>query len=67
MLKATIKFKDVYGNNRQRTIQVEKNEPNSIIREFLCQCKLPKWIYVKTVKCGRTEYQWFGVAKDAIG
>ena len=66
MLKATVKYKDVYGNHRQRTIKVEKNEPNYIVSEFLYQCELPKWVYIKTIRCGKYEYQWWDVAKDWV-
>lgn len=66
MMKATVRFQESDGSKRQRTINVEKNEPNSIIREL---AKVDKRIfphtYITTIKCGRIEYQWFGTAKEA--
>jgi len=64
-MKATIKYRDIYGQRRQKTIEVDKNEPNSIIREFVYQLDLV-WAYVTTIKCGRTEYQWYAPVKDAF-
>lgn len=64
-MKATIKFKDYNGASRQKTIMVEKNEVNSIIREFIRITKRSRFTYITTVKCGRTEYQWFGEATGA--
>ena len=64
-MKATIKYKDIYGTHRQKTIEVQKNEPNYIVGEFLVQCELTyNWAYIKTIKCGRYEYQWWDVARE---
>lgn len=58
-MKATVKY--VNGTSkRQRTIEVDKNEPNYILRTLYNQFRLPKDTFVTTIKCGRTEYQWFG-------
>lgn len=63
-MKATVKWKD--GTKiRQKTMQVEKNEPNAIIRAFHNARVFGRETFVTTVKCGRYEYQWYGVAKDA--
>ena len=65
-MKATIKYRDVYsGKLRQKTIEVDKNEPNYIVREFCKNTRLPWWTYIFNVKCGRYEYQWRGIAEDA--
>lgn len=65
-MKATIKFKR-YGKIRQRTITVSENEPNSIIRELLEKdARVCGGTYITTVRCGRTEYQWFGKANEAL-
>lgn len=63
-MKALIKYKDIYGNRKQKTIEVDKNEVNYIIGEFVWQCNLPSWVYVYTIKCQHTEYQWYGPVKD---
>lgn len=66
-MKAVIKYKDVWENKkRQATIEVDKNEPNSIIRTAVEMGRFKPWDYVMTVKCGRYEYQWFGEAKLAM-
>lgn len=64
MMKATIKFKE-YGKMRQKTMAVEKNEPNSIIVEFHKAGIISKYTYIDTVKCGRTIYEWKGIAQEA--
>jgi hypothetical protein len=64
-MKATIKFKE-YGKIRQRTIFVDENEPNYIVRELAkLDNRVTKSTYITTIKCGGKEYQWFGVAMDA--
>ena len=66
-MKAVIKYKDyLTGSNRQKTISVDKNEPNYIIREFVKRTGINKATYIKTVKCGRTEYQYQDIAKEAM-
>lgn len=64
-MKAIVKFKD-NGKCRQKTIEVEKNEPNAIVRKFIEITCLPKYTYITTVKCGRIEYQWYGDANGAF-
>ncbi len=64
-MKAIVKFKD-NGKYRQKTIEVEKNEPNAIVRKFIEITSLPKYTYITTVKCGRIEYQWNGDANGAF-
>lgn len=64
-MKATIKFKD-NGTMRQKTISVEKNEPNSIIRELAkVDSRIKSYTYITTVKCGRKTYMWNGDASGA--
>lgn len=64
-MKAMIKFEE-NGNRRQRTINVEKNEPNSIIRELAkVDKRIKPFTFISTIKCGRYEYQWYGTAKEA--
>ena len=63
-MKATVKFKDG-ARIRQKTMEVAKNEPNSIIREFHAARVFGRETYITTVKCGGYEYQWFGEAKGA--
>jgi len=58
-MKATVKYMDG-RKNRQRTIETEKNEPNYILRALYKETRLAKDTFVTTIKCGRTEYQWFG-------
>lgn len=66
-MKATIKFKDWNtGKERQKTLEVTKNEPNQIVREFIRFIGTSKHTYINTIKCGRIEYQWFGHAYDAF-
>jgi len=65
-MKAIIKYKDYEtGARRQKTISVDENEPNHIIREFARITRINRATYIMTVKCGRVEYQWYGIAKDA--
>nr|DAP31930.1 MAG TPA: hypothetical protein [Caudoviricetes sp.] len=64
-MKAIVKFKD-NGKCRQKTIEVEKNEPNAIVRKFIEITRLSKYTYITTVKCGRLEYQWFDDANGAF-
>ena len=64
-MRATIKYK-VGESRKQKTMEVTKNEPNAIIREFAKSCKeIQSFTYITTVRCGRVEYQWFGCAKEA--
>ena len=63
-MKAIIKYKE-FGSTRQKTISVDKNEPNAIIRAFINATGKSRYTYITTVKCGRTEYQWYGEASGA--
>ena len=65
MLKAKVRFKD-NGAYRVKTVEVEKNEPCTIVRKFIEVTKLPRCTYITVVKCGRYEYQWFGDANGAF-
>ena len=65
MLKAKVRFKD-NGVYRVKTVEVEKNEPCTIVRKFIEATRLPKYTYITVVKCGRYEYQWFGDASGAF-
>lgn len=64
IIKATIKFVE-NGVKRQKTIDITKNEPNSIIRELARVIRIRPYTYITTIKCGRREYQWYGIAKEA--
>ena len=64
-MKAKVRFKE-NGVYRTKTVEVEKNEPCTIVRKFIEVTNLPRYTYITTVKCGRTEYQWFGDAKGAF-
>lgn len=65
-MKATVYFKDSDKANRQKTIEVGKNEPNEIVREFIKVTGHSRHTYISHIKCGRYDYQWFGSAKDAF-
>ena len=65
-MKAIIKYKDYNtGNSRQKTIETDHNEPNYIIKKFAQITGINRATYISTIKCGRTEYQWHGIAKEA--
>lgn len=69
-MKATVKYKNYEGKVRQLTIPVEKKEINYIVRTFIKEarfCGIPVngMTYITTVKCGRTVYEWYGIAKGA--
>ena len=64
-MKATVKF-ELNGKNTQKTFEVEKNEPNYIIRKlYEIDTRVTKYTFVKTVKCGMKIYQWFGDVSGA--
>lgn len=65
-MKATIKYLNYYSQRRQVTIEVERNEPNAILQEAYRLKKINRFDYVKTIKCGRYEYQWMGRASEAL-
>lgn len=65
-MKAKVNYK-VDGSYRTKTISVDKNEPNLIVRTFIEQTRLSKNTYITSVKCGRYNYQWLGDARDAFG
>ena len=64
-MKAIVKFKD-NGTCRLKTIEVDKNEPNAIVRKFIEVMNISKYTYIITVKCGRRVYQWNGDANGAF-
>ena len=65
IMKATVKF-EIGGMRKQRTLEVSANEPNLIVRELAKACKeIRPYTFISTIKCGRTEYQWFGDARGA--
>ena len=64
-MKAIVKFKD-NGVYRRKTVEVEKNEPCTIVKKFIEVTRLSRHTYITTVKCGRYEYQWFGDANGAF-
>ena len=66
-MKAKIYYKDfVTQKRRVKTIEVPKNEPNEIIREFVRITKVSRFTYITNVKCGRYDYQWKGIADEAF-
>lgn len=65
-MKATVYYK--LGENRatKRTIEVEKNEPNSIVRRFVEITGVSKYTtYISHIKCGRYDYQWLDTCESA--
>jgi len=66
-MKAIVRYYDTHKTYRTKTVTVEQNEPNHIIREFIKATNQPKWVRITTVKCGRYEYQWFDTAQGAFG
>lgn len=66
-MRAVIRYKmdRMSVATRQKTIEVTKNEPNAIVREFISKMNLGKNTYITTIRCRQTEYQWYGEAKDA--
>ena len=65
-MKAKVFYKDTQNKSRQKTIEVTKNEPNEIVREFIRISENPRYIYISHIKCGRTDYQWNGSASEAF-
>lgn len=63
-MKATVKYTSREGKARQKTFEVEKNEPNGIVQKFIQVTNESKSTYVKTIKCGNKLYMWEG---DAMG
>ena len=64
-MKAKVFFKDEQNKSRQKTIEVVKNEPNEIVREFIKATGRPRYTYIAHIRCGRYDYQWLGTAKEA--
>ncbi len=64
-MKAFIKYM-AYGENHQKTIQVDKNEPYHIVRCFIRETGLPRSVYISIIKCGLTVYVWDRSAGDAF-
>ena len=65
MMKSTVKWSE-NGRTRQRTAEVDRNDPNAIIRQFVAAGILRRGDFVKTVKCGNRVYLWEGRAWDAF-
>ncbi len=64
-MKATIKWKSCWSGKRyQKTFEVEKNEPNYIVNMARKNCYMGREDFITTIKCGRTEYQWFGLPNN---
>ena len=58
--KHLIKFK-FYGKHRQKTIKAtDIYEAEKELRKMLMISEYSDVLFVKTIKCGRTEYQVFG-------
>lgn len=64
-MKAKVYYKDYNDTCRVKTIEIEKNEPNEIVRQFIKVTKLSRHTYITHIKCGRYDYQWRGTAKGA--
>ena len=65
-MKAKVFYKDEQNKGRQKTIEVVKNEPNEIVREFIRVTGRLKYTYISHIQCGRYDYQWLGIAKEAF-
>ena len=65
-VKAVIRYRDDFGKRRQATIQVERNEPNTILEAAMKSKKIRSWNFVDTIACGGYEYQWKDKANKAI-
>ena len=67
-MKARIRFKSwVDGNaRRQKTFEVDKNEPNYIVRRARELKYLGYNDYVIDIKCGRTLYMDYGYAEPKV-
>lgn len=66
-MKAVIRYYDQYGDRRQATIEVEKDEPNAILVEAMRLKKIQPHEVVRTITCGRREYHWMDRAWAASG
>lgn len=65
-MKATVYYRELNERATRRTIEVEKNEPNSIVREFVKVTGVSKYsTYISHIKCGRYDYQWLDTCKSA--
>ena len=65
-MKAIIKYYDQWGGKRQATVEIETNEPNSILVKAMKTKKISPWDVVRTIRCGQREYQWMGRPKEAM-
>lgn len=68
-MKAKVFYKEVFlgeTKHRSKTIEVEKNAPCLIVREFIKVTGKPKSTYITHIKCGRCDYQWKGNAFGAF-
>ena len=66
-MKAIVRYRDRYKTYRTKTLMVEKNELNYIVREFIKATGQSWYVKITTIKCGRCEYQWFDNAFPAFG
>lgn len=65
-MKATIYYKVEKERATRKTIDVEKNEPCSIVREFVKVTGVSKYrTYISHVRCGKYDYQWFDTCESA--
>lgn len=65
-MKAIVYYR--VGNDRatRKTIEVEKNEPCSIVREFVKAMGVSKYsTYISHIRCGRYGYQWLDTCDSA--
>lgn len=65
-MKAVIKYYDQWGGKRQATVETETDEPNSILVKAMKTKKISPWDNVRTIRCGRREYQWMDRAIKAM-
>lgn len=64
-MKAKVFYKDG-EKSRVKTIEVEQNEPNLIVRKFVEAMRVSRNTYITHIKCGRYDYQWYGDAREAF-
>ena len=65
-MKAKVFYKDYdTGKYRQKTVEIEKNDPNEAVRKFVELTGNCKSTYITHIRCGRYDYQWKGDANLA--
>lgn len=65
-MKAIVYYRVGNDSATRKTIEVEKNEPCSIVREFVKAMRVSKYsTYISHIKCGRYDYQWLDTCDSA--